>query len=61
MFQKTTEIGIKNFFPILCESSIVREINKCKHIFHLSCADRWFENNIKCPLCRQDIRVEIVN
>ena len=27
MFQKTTEIGIKNFFPILCERSIVREIN----------------------------------
>ena len=38
---------------------IVREIIKCKHIFHVECADKWFENNIKCPNCRQDIRTEI--
>ena len=48
----------------LCDienNSIIREINKCKHIFHVECADRWFQDNIKCPHCRQDIRVEIVN
>ena len=27
MLQKTTELGIQKFFPILCERSIVREIN----------------------------------
>ena len=27
MIQKTTELGIKKFFPLLCESSVVREIN----------------------------------
>ena len=27
MLQKTTELGIKKFIPILCERSIVREIN----------------------------------
>ena len=27
MLQKTTELGIQNFFPILCERSIVRDIN----------------------------------
>ena len=27
MLQKTTEIGIQKFFPVLCERSIVREIN----------------------------------
>jgi len=40
---------------------IIREITKCKHIFHVECADKWFENNIKCPNCRQDIRSEIVS
>jgi len=48
----------------LCDienNSIIREINKCKHIFHVECADRWFQDNIKCPHCRQDIRVEIVD
>ena len=48
----------------LCDienNSIIREINKCKHIFHVECADRWFQDNIKCPHCRQDIRDEIVD
>jgi len=27
MLQKTTELGIKKFFPLLCERSVVREIN----------------------------------
>ena len=27
MFQKTTELGIKKFLPLLCERSVVREIN----------------------------------
>ena len=43
------------------DNQIIREITKCKHIFHVDCADKWFENNIKCPNCRQDIRTEIVS
>jgi len=43
------------------DNQIIREITKCKHIFHVDCADKWFENNIKCPNCRQDIRNEIVS
>ena len=27
MLQKTTELGIQKFIPILCERSVVREIN----------------------------------
>jgi len=42
-------------------NDIVREINKCKHCFHVECADKWFEEKITCPNCRQDIRIEIVN
>ena len=42
-------------------TQIIREINKCKHIFHVDCADRWFQDNINCPNCRQDIRIEIVD
>ena len=42
-------------------NDIVREINKCKHCFHIGCADKWFEEKITCPNCRQDIRIEIVN
>lgn len=41
------------------ENSVVRQINKCKHTFHIECADRWFQDNIKCPHCRQDIRENV--
>ena len=34
------------------EGEIVREINKCKHFLHINCADKWFEENITCPICR---------
>ena len=42
-------------------NQIVREINKCKHCFHIECADKWFEDHITCPHCRQDIRAEMVD
>ena len=38
-------------------SDVVRKINSCNHIFHISCIDIWFESNITCPVCRKDLRV----
>jgi hypothetical protein len=43
------------------QNNIIREINKCKHTFHIECSDKWFEDHITCPHCRQDIRIEIVD
>lgn len=37
------------------QTSIVRKL-ACGHIFHIGCVDEWFETNIRCPLCRQDLR-----
>lgn len=28
----------------------------CKHIFHRRCIDKWFDENVQCPLCRADMR-----
>jgi len=36
-----------------------RRIRQCGHMFHTSCIDRWFSQNIHCPLCRTDIRTLI--
>ena len=28
----------------------------CNHLFHKSCIDPWFAQNVNCPQCRADIR-----
>lgn len=34
----------------------VRRLNACHHMFHDSCISTWFNNNVRCPTCRHDIR-----
>tara|TARA_X000000950_G_C13796254_1_gene611540 strand:+ start:50 stop:787 length:738 start_codon:yes stop_codon:yes gene_type:complete len=41
-------------------SDPVLKINHCGHIFTLSSIQEWFNRNVRCPVCRHDIR-EIVN
>jgi hypothetical protein len=44
----------------ICQESMahsdIRRINYCHHSFHMICIDRWFEQNVRCPVCRHDIR-----
>ena len=35
---------------------IVRQLKPCGHIFSRTSFRRWFENNVRCPVCRYDIR-----
>lgn len=34
----------------------IRKITQCNHTFHRSCIDTWFVRNVRCPVCRHDIR-----
>jgi len=34
----------------------VRTLTHCGHRFHVLCIDNWFQRNVRCPLCRHDIR-----
>lgn len=46
------QICLENFN----ENKIVTK-TPCDHIFHKKCIKKWFcDTNIKCPLCRKDIR-----
>ncbi len=47
----------------ICQDDIetntsTRKINACGHVFHKTCIDQWFERNVKCPVCRHDIRTQ---
>lgn len=47
----------------ICQDDIeantqTRKINACGHMFHKNCIDQWFERNVKCPVCRHDIRTQ---
>jgi hypothetical protein len=34
----------------------VRQLNHCGHIFFPGQFNQWFQNNVRCPVCRHDIR-----
>jgi hypothetical protein len=38
------------------EGQAIRSINHCSHEFHKICIDEWFNRNVRCPVCRHDIR-----
>jgi hypothetical protein len=45
----------------VCQDSIIgtdvcRRLNQCRHVFHQTCIDQWFQTNVRCPTCRHDIR-----
>lgn len=45
----------------ICQDAIAvnaeaRTINACDHQFHTGCIDTWFQQNVRCPVCRHDIR-----
>lgn len=33
-----------------------RTLLACSHCFHRECIDRWFQENVRCPTCRRDVR-----
>ena len=38
------------------DNDMVRQIRYCEHVFSESQITQWFNNNVRCPVCRYDIR-----
>jgi hypothetical protein len=49
---ETCPISLERFNP----TDQVRQINYCGHIFLPSEFNEWFQSNVRCPVCRYDIR-----
>ena len=48
----TCAISLEPFSP----EDNVRQLNHCGHIFFPGQFNQWFQNNVRCPVCRHDIR-----
>lgn len=40
----------------MIQNEEIRTITHCGHKFHKDCIDVWFQTNVRCPVCRHDIR-----
>ncbi|XP_039128349.1 RING-H2 finger protein ATL33-like [Dioscorea cayenensis subsp. rotundata] len=40
---------------LFIEGEEVRQLPKCKHLFHAPCIDMWLFSHSNCPLCRADV------
>lgn len=41
------------------EGARVRCLNKCAHIFHNTCIEKWFAEKSLCPTCRKEYNIVI--
>lgn len=61
--QTNTELvtGLTDTSCAICQDMIrsedmARRLRPCRHVYHQTCIDQWFERSVFCPTCRHDIR-----
>ena len=56
--------SILNSECAICHGEIVveellRSLAGCGHTFHQECVDNWLRQNPTCPLCRNNVRMNV--
>ena len=58
------EENVNNRCPItmeeFTEGELIRQIRHCRHQFQEEPIQNWFRSNVRCPVCRYDIRDYVV-
>jgi len=56
--------GSKGTCPVCCddfqEGEEIYELPECKHEFHPCCIDSWFTKSILCPMCRSNVKENLL-
>ena len=47
-------------YETIDEVCINIELPGCKHQFHRGCINAWLEKNLSCPLCKVNVRMELL-
>jgi hypothetical protein len=47
----------------ICQENMnnATRIRACGHCFHQECISQWLSMNVRCPMCRHDVRTLLVN
>lgn len=43
---------------VFVEGEGIRQLNACKHVFHVECIDKWLYSHSNCPVCRVSVSVK---
>ncbi|KAE8717311.1 NBS-containing resistance-like protein [Hibiscus syriacus] len=46
---------------VFADGEEVKQLNGCKHSFHVICIDLWLNNHDNCPICRANVGVKRPN
>jgi hypothetical protein len=54
-------VGVTSDICAICQDGFDQGVERrtlvlCSHGFHRGCIDQWFLQNVRCPVCRRDIR-----
>ena len=54
------DIAIEDGNCAICQESVTvaTRLRNCSHTFHRGCITNWFGMSSRCPVCRDDVRVQ---
>ena len=58
---KTTPLECAICLNEFHDHEILRLLPKCNHVFHPHCVDPWLASHVTCPVCRENLEMQLNN